>query len=146
MREPVIPYVILAVLFFCLWQSWALFAGWAISPYDSLDWLPFIIWSMPLFWRKGSKGWVLPALALALSVSGTLLELNVLKYAGLAFILGWLAPASPFLPVWLAAAATWMPWISYLFVAYPFPLVIAGKVIIAGAASYLMIRSSRDVE
>lgn len=135
------PVVVIGILLFCVWQAWPMFQGWIVSPYDSFNWLPFLIWLLPLAWLTTKNNWYLPALAILFVFVGNIAEINTLKFIALALILAWWVPYTNWKPLWLAASVSWLPILSWAAINYPFFWVVIAKALVAAIGSIVLIRS-----
>jgi len=117
-------YAGLAISLYAAWNARDLPLAWMHSPYDRMGWLAFLLWLQPLgcFWMcrqvLGAElfkqsGVALFALGLAVSFTGVVVDLNAVKYLGLALSLGGFLPPGPALWAWLGCAAGWMPVIGW---------------------------------
>jgi hypothetical protein len=124
MKTPFIkPGVEWAVLALCLWQSADLATAWQHSPFDRLGWLALGIWLVPVLSaafiqhlpstssaQTSWRAWT----ALALGLSGGLLDMHVLTHSALAFAFAAVAPAVRRRNLWLLLSLCWMPVLGWL--------------------------------
>jgi hypothetical protein len=137
----------LAVLAYSAWQAQGLWTAWRHSPYDRLGWLSFVLWLLPALWLLTRRP-VLPtseraplaltALALALALSGEVLDLNALAYAALAVAWAALMPVTAGLLVWIVGAVSWMPALGWLAHTGLVPSVVSALRLALAAASVVL--------
>ncbi|MFA6916311.1 MAG: hypothetical protein WC222_07925 [Parachlamydiales bacterium] len=134
----------LSIITFCLWESLSLFEAWFVSPYDAFNWIPFILWLLPLYALRLPTSWVASELALVMVIAGILTAVNTLTYIGFAFSIAAWIPWSKESPLWISSSILWMPIFSYLMVEWPFGIAISCKVLGVSLATLLKIRSLRN--
>jgi len=87
--------------------------AWRHSPYDAWGWVALLIWFAPLLRRTVAPRPVLLPWSyggLALALLGQLVEMNTLKYAGLATACAAFAPMRHWRGwFWWLTAAAWLP-------------------------------------
>jgi hypothetical protein len=102
----------LATAVFTAWSAGALFEAWQHSPFDRADAVAWVIWIAPvvaslLASGEASLGWLIAALAI--SMAGAFLELNLAKQIGFAVACAGLTGGRMSFWLWLPAALSWMP-------------------------------------
>ena len=130
----------LAVFAHAVWQTRGLPTHWLHSPFDRMGWLAALVWigAIIVAWRgtrhSPTLAWL--GLSLVLGLAGTVSDLNVLRYAGLAaagaaFFRG--LPAA--LASWVCALC-WMPVLGYVCKEFGTPFVNTLRVTMAVAAGF----------
>ncbi len=110
-----------AITLYAGWNTRSILDAWQHSPFDHWDGPAWIVWMIPvgisLYAKKEVRiAWL--GTALALTLGGALLDLNLLKHLAFAIACaGLTAPRSTFW-IWLPAAVTWMPALGWLFSKY----------------------------
>jgi len=110
----------IAISLYAAWNARDLLMAWLHSPYDRFGYIAFLLWMLPVgcVWftrhifglavhghvRAGAL-----AIGLAVSFAGVILDVNAIKYLGLAITISGFLPLQPATYVWLACALGWMP-------------------------------------
>ncbi|MEI8341156.1 MAG: hypothetical protein WCH43_06420 [Verrucomicrobiota bacterium] len=138
----------IAVTLYTGWISRDVVAAWIHSPFDRMGFPAFLVWFAPvvlLQWfprvrqRNGFDAGFL--IGLGLSLAGVALNLNLIKYAGLAFVISGFLPRDVALMVWLPAALSWMPVLGWaLSSAGTLGVGLLRLVLAVGSALFLSIR------
>lgn len=101
-----------AICLYAAWNARDLVAAWRHSPYDRFGWLAFLLWSFPAALAAArradaSAAWF--GAGLAVSLAGEVVDLNIVKHAGLAIAIAGFFKTRAATLVWLACALGWMP-------------------------------------
>jgi hypothetical protein len=117
-----------AIVLYCAWNSSSLFEAWLDSAsYSAFNSIPFIIWCLPLFFKKkfSSENFndqkvemFLLITGLTISVMGSFGDLNFFTHIGLAFALTSLLPWSNKNLFWLLCSISWMPSLNWMLGLY----------------------------
>ena len=113
--------ITLAIVAYCLWNSQDLIYAWIKAPVEQTTFFTFFLWALPIFYfwiakphQSYSGNPFLLAIALMLSVAGTLGSINAISYWGFALALAALIPWSNWWLLWLPLAVCWMPMAGWL--------------------------------
>lgn len=111
-----IVWVETVVVVFAALEAHSLVTAWLDSPYDRAGSVAFLLWLSPavrMLWRyqgRGPTNRIMVLTALAISLTGGICDLNVLKYAALALAIAGRWPMRGAREVaWLALSLAWMP-------------------------------------
>jgi hypothetical protein len=107
-----------AVVVFSAVQCRGLLSAWAHSPFDHWGWVVFGMWLCPIVLYRPHPvrpvEWLLVAAA-GCSLGGAALDINALRYAGLALSLAAFLPGrAPGGIFWAGVAVSWMPVFGFL--------------------------------
>lgn len=133
----------IASLIYCLWQARDLANAWAFSPFDKAGSVAFLLWVLPILFKAWSgspmrMAWF--AAGVAISLVGSLGELNFVKYGGLAVTACGFLPVSRVTWLHLAGAVCWMPLLGWLLSSAGTSAVNGLRVLLALASAILTLR------
>lgn len=102
--------IVAYIIFNALW----LLPFWKNYWYTDYSWLAFLIWCIPLIFKRTSPNPYLLATGLILSLLGTIGELKIAQSYALALALGSFYPWSLLTAFWLVCAIAWSPSFSWI--------------------------------
>jgi hypothetical protein len=117
-------YAGLAICIYATWSARDLLSAWLHSPFDKMGFPALILWLVPLgmirmarqvFAQTPLK--ITPAFfgaSLVFAFAGNALDLNIVKYIGLAFACAGFLPFRAVTVAWLLLAVVWMPVFGWL--------------------------------
>jgi hypothetical protein len=148
----------LLILVYCAWNAHGLAESWFQNSYfEHFSWVILTIWCLPVVYyvfflkKKNQKEFLLHPVqltaALFFSLAGSIGELRLFEYAGLAVAISAFIPWSIMSTIWLCLSVIWMPisgWIaSHLVPTYiDFTFII--RLILVFLASFGLILKLRS--
>ena len=134
----------MAVFGLAVWDSRALLSAWLHSPLDRLGWLALFLWVSPVVWLSWNQRnlgvgrlWYICG-SLAALAFGAISSMNSFGYLALAAIISAVPGFSIYSVLWFLTAASWMPAFSWAANTVPLPVLIVGRVLMAGTGAFLL--------